>query len=295
VKRELPPLGLLLTFDAAARAGSFKEAARELCLTPSAVSQQIRALEEHLSIELFERTARGVQLNAAGRDYAAAVAAALDMLGSATRRLPRPGERQRIRISVDPFFGANILIPLLPQLQRAHPELDVAVESSQTIVDLRAHACDAALRFGRGSWPGLEAEQVAKVASSPVAAPELLATAPLRAVEDLANHTLISVQNVPDYWALVAQAAGFTIGKRLVFSTYEETLHAARHGMGVAMALLPLMQPWLDRHGLVAPLPVRWESTHFYLVYRPEDRALRGLRVLYESLREAFSAHGTCP
>jgi DNA-binding transcriptional LysR family regulator len=109
-------------------------------------------------------------------------------------------------------------------------------------------------------------------------------------VQDLAHHTLISVQDVPDYWAMVARGHGFEISKRLVFSTFEETLHAARHGMGVTMALLPLMQPWLDSHGLVAPLPVRWEGPHFYLVYRPEDRELRGIRVLYECLRQAFGA-----
>jgi LysR family glycine cleavage system transcriptional activator len=141
VHRDLPPLSLLLTFDAAARAGSFKEAARQLCVTPSAVSQQIRALEKHLSVELFERTPRTVQLNDMGCEYAKVVAAALELLGSGTRRLRRPGERRCVRISADPFFASDIVIPLLPSMQRDHPELEVCVESNQTIVDLRAQSC----------------------------------------------------------------------------------------------------------------------------------------------------------
>lgn len=290
MKRELPQLSLLATFEVAARTGSFKDAARQLHLTPSAVSQQIRSLEQQLGVELFERSSRGVQLNDRGRQYASVVAAALDMLSDATRRLARKKERHRLRLSADPFFAANIVIPMLAALQRDEPELELTVESNQAVVDLEAQACDAALRFGTGAWPGLESEQLATAASSPVAAPELLARVPLQRVEDLAHHTLLTVQNVPNYWAKVARRYEFPVGRRLFFSTYEETLHAARHGLGVTMALLPLMQPWLERNGLVAPLTARWSSSQFYLVYRPEDRELRSLRKLSESLKQAFAA-----
>ena len=287
--QDLPPLPPLLAFDAAARTGSFKLAAQALCLTPSAVSQQIKALEDAIGAALFERSPGAVKLSAAGREYAQVVAVALDTLRRGTLRLREKPHRTPLRLTVDPFVAQELLIPSLAQFARSHPQFEIILESESAVVDLRNAQLDAGLRCGVGPWPGLHHEIVATMEVTPVAAPALLARRPIRRPSDLSEHTLIQVQGTNDYWGETARILDFEVGERLTFNTFQETVQAAVHGMGVAFGIFPILDRMLLDHRLVAPLSVCWDQFPFQLVCRPEDVAMPGIVALRELLQQVFS------
>ncbi|MEY4511393.1 MAG: hypothetical protein RLZZ450_3515 [Pseudomonadota bacterium] len=271
--RDVPPIQLLIAFEAAARLGSFKAAAVELHLTPSAVSQQLRALEEHLSQSLFHRLPRAVELTEAGRFYFDVAREVLGLFRKGTARLHERYGRRTLRVSTDPAVAYEVLIPALADFQVLHPDIDLRIEASSALIDPRVDLIDAAVRFGRGQpWPGLASEQVAAMTSTLVASPLLLKKTPIKQLRDLTDHTLLDISGAPDHWGVIAAQAGFRIGRRQSFDSYLATLQAAAHGMGVAVGLFPLSSAWVHDGRLATPLPLRVPGVGYYLVCRPEDR-----------------------
>jgi LysR family glycine cleavage system transcriptional activator len=289
-ERRLPPLQLLIAFEAAGRLGSFKAAAAELHLTPSAISQQLRALEGHLQLALFERRARAVTLSEAGTFYFGIAREVLDVFRRGTMRMYERYGLRTLRVSTDPSVAYEVLIPGLSDFQASHPDIDLRVEASSALVDPRHGAIDAAIRFGRGQpWPGLCADELAPMVATLVAAPALLKRLPIREPRDLAEHTLLDIAGAPDHWGVVAAQSGFRIGRRKSFDSYLATLQAAAHAMGVAAGLFPLSTSWVRDGRLAVPLPLRVPGVAYYLVYRPEDRERPELLSLRSWLSARFA------
>lgn len=165
------PLAALRSFEAAARLGSFTAAAAQLGLKPSAVSHQVRGLEQRFGQPLFTRGRRGVTLTAAGHDYALAVTDAFDALRTATRHLT--ADPTLIRLSAMPGFARQWLLPALPAFRRLHPKLTLRVDVTHAQVDIARAAADLGIRYGGGRWPALHATLLLRVAAGPVAAPSL--------------------------------------------------------------------------------------------------------------------------
>jgi LysR family glycine cleavage system transcriptional activator len=286
----LPPIQLLAAFEAAGRSGSFKQAARELHVTPSAISQQLRALEDALGFALFERQARAVTLTEAGGLYLEVARETLDVFRRGSVRVLERYRRHVLRLNADPSVAHEILIPALSSFERAHRDIDLRLETSNALIDLRVDAADAALRYGRGPWPGVVSLPVAEMVSTPVASPGLLEQKPLRSVSDLSQHTLLRVQGTPDYWRQFATQAGFGIRRQRGFDSYQATLQAAAHGIGIALGLFPVSTAWVRDRRLIAPLPLRLNAAGYQLVCRPGDERRTDLVKLLAWLGRCFAA-----
>src|SRR5712664_3773698 len=188
----LPSLNGLRAFEAAARHLSFTQAASELNVTQTAISHQIRRLEEELGIRLFVRKNRALSLTPEAREYLPGIRAAFNDLRLATDRLLRKGDDNVLTISTLASLAAKWLLPRLSSFQEVHPDIDVRITTSTGLVDFGSGDVDAAIRYGRGHWPGLRAEWLMADEMFPVCSPALLAgKKPLRRPEDLADHVLL--------------------------------------------------------------------------------------------------------
>ena len=269
----LPSTTALQAFATAARTLSFKEAARELHVSPSALSRQVQALEEHLGVSLFVRRNPGIELTDAGRRYLEGVERALATLRDAERALA--AEAGPLRVSALESFSARWLVPRLPEFRAAHPGIEVEIEATLAYADLRRDPIDVALRFGKGPWEGLHAEPLLDLTFFPVCSPGLRdGDPPLRRPEDLAQHAWIHVTQVPHAWEVWCRGAGLPAmrgARDVTFDHVGIALSAAASGQGVALASRPLCATDVDEGRLCIPfdLPVASSET-YHLVCLPE-------------------------
>jgi DNA-binding transcriptional LysR family regulator len=165
-----PPSGLRL-FEAAARCGSFKLAAQELGLTPSACTHGIDSLEQLLDVKLFERDARGVVLTDAGRQYLPYITEALSRIATGTLRLPGRSCEDRLSISSAPLFASKLLLPRLQKFREMHPNVVVTVDASPQPVQFPSDQFDLAIGYSRDTWPKLSCDLLGRSRFVPVGAP----------------------------------------------------------------------------------------------------------------------------
>lgn len=170
----LPSLNGLRAFEAAARHLSFTNAATELNVTQTAISHQIKRLEEELGIRLFIRQNRALVLTPRGRDYLPGVRAAFNDLRLATDRLKRRDNDHVLTVSTLASLASKWLLPRISTFQAAHPDIDVHITTSTNMVDFKSGDVDAAIRYGRGQWPGLRADWLTADHLFPVCSPTLL-------------------------------------------------------------------------------------------------------------------------
>ena len=171
----LPPLNALRAFEAVARNMSVKHAAAELCVTPGAVSQMLRVLEDHFGVRLFRRLNRGMLLTDAGQGLLPPVRNAFRQISDAARRVTPVADSAVLTVSATPFFAAVWLVPRLAGFQALHPEIDLHVVTGTGLADFARGSIDVAVRHGGGRYPGLRSDHVLAVGIVPVAAPELVA------------------------------------------------------------------------------------------------------------------------
>lgn len=274
MKSELPATSALRAFSLSARFLSFKRAADDMNLSPSALSRQIQSLEEHLGVQLFRRLNPGIELTEEGRRYLVEVDAALARLEAAQNLF---AARSRVlRISALESFSETWLVPNLPDFERAHPDIEIAIEATLRYADFTRDPVDVAIRFGTGPWEGLHSEPILDLDYYPVCAPGLASgERGLREPADLARQTLIQVAQTPDAWRTWLRAAG--VGaleprRTVVYDHVAIALSAAASGQGVALSSVILSDRWLREGKLCRPfaLTVRSEQT-YHFVCRPED------------------------
>src|SRR6202163_1890899 len=237
----LPSLNGLRAFEAAAGHLIFTQAASELNVTQTAISHQIKRLEQELGIRLFVRQNRALALTPEAKDYLPGVRAAFNDLRLATDRVLRRDNDHVLTVSTLASLAAKWLLPRLSAFQEAHPDIDVRITTSTTLVDFRSGAVDAAIRYGRGNWPGLRADWLMADQLFPACSPFLPGGGKaLRCPEDLANFTLLhSSGGYDDDWRLWLTAAGLpaNISKQpgVTFDLIFMTAKAATGGIGVAI------------------------------------------------------------
>ena len=275
----LPSLNGLRAFEAAARHLSFTVAASELNVTQTAVSHQIRRLEEELGIRLFVRQNRALALTPEAKDYLPGIRAAFNDLRLATDRLLRRDDDNVLTVSTLASLAAKWLLPRLATFQESHPGIDVRITTSPGLVDFRNGDVDAAIRYGRGHWPGTRAEWLTADELFPVCSPALLeGDKPLRCPEDLAHHTLLhSSGGYDDDWRLWLTAAGLpsNISKQpgLTFDLILLTLQAAIDGSGVAMGRTSYVEADIAKGRLVVPFKVALPADAGFYLVSPEAKA----------------------
>ncbi len=301
----LPSLAALRVFEAAGRHLSFTNAAVELCVTTSAVSRQIRALEDELGRPLFTRQPRGLALTPDGAVYLTRVADALRRLDDASAALKTitpasAGGRRRLRLSVLASFAGNWLVPRLPAFERAHPDVDVAMEATTRYADFARDPVDLAIRFGTGPWEGLVSEPLFPLEFYPVCQPPRARNGPpLRTPSDLAHHTWLEEVHIPTAWPLwlaAAGVAGLEPVRRLTYDHAQLMLDAAMAGQGIALTSDVIAERALRERRLVRPFAVTATAPWTYhLVMRPdgrEDPAVRAFREWIVAEVAAWRAKG---
>jgi LysR family transcriptional regulator, glycine cleavage system transcriptional activator len=275
----LPSLNGLRAFEAAARHLSFTVAASELNVTQTAVSHQIRRLEEELGVRLFVRRNRALALTPEAKDYLPGVRAAFNDLRLATDRLLRRDDDHVLTVSTLASLAAKWLLPRLATFQESHPGIDVRITTLPGLVDFRNGDVDAAIRYGRGHWPGTRADWLTADELFPVCSPALLeGDKPLRCPEDLAHYTLLhSSGGYDDDWRLWLTAAGLpsNISKQpgLTFDLIFLTLQAAIDGSGVAMGRTSYVEADIAKGRLVVPFKVTLPADAGFYLVTPEAKA----------------------
>ncbi|HEX7792027.1 MAG TPA: transcriptional regulator GcvA [Afipia sp.] len=273
----LPSLNGLRAFEAAARHLSFTTAALELNVTQTAISHQIRRLEEELGIRLFVRQSRSLALTPQAAEYLPGIRAAFQDLRIATDRLLRNGNDRVLTVSTITSFAAKWLLPRLPAFQDKHPEIDVRITTSMDLVDFRRGDVDAAIRYGRGRWPSVKADWLMADQLFPVCSPALLeGKHGLKRPADIARFTLLHNSSNGDDWRLWLAAAGLPAelakSPGLTFDLAFMTLQAAIDGQGIAIGHTSFVQDDIVKGRLVAPFDVTLPAEAGYYFITPDDK-----------------------
>jgi LysR family glycine cleavage system transcriptional activator len=265
------PLHTLPAFRAVAQASNLRAAAEVLHLTHSAVSQQIKLLEEQLGFTLFDRRGRRIVLNAAGQALLASAESALAQLdaGVQAASLAALGTEQRLRVAVLPSFAQRWLLPRLGRWRALHPDITLELDASHRVVDLQREGFHAAVRSGRGEWPGLKAEKFAESSWIAVAAPTTAHRLLGRGAAALLDEPLLGEVALWEQWFA---AAGVPARVRPVadFNDAGLMLQAAEHNLGLALARELFVADALAEGRLVqlSPVAIRAEGAlAYYFVY----------------------------
>lgn len=274
MKRSLPPLSALRAFEATARLGSAARAAQELSVTPTAISHQLRTLEDALAVRLFVRRPRQLLLTAEGAALRDTLVEAFDAIAQAVGRL-RKRARRRIVLSTTPAVTARWLVPHIAAWQAAHDDLDLHIAITHTPVMLDGVDADMAIRYGAGQWPGLVAEKLFDNLFAPLCSPRLK----LRKAGDLVGQTLLHFAPPGEAgrpmswhaWQASAQVPGLDVDAGPVFTDETHVIAAAREGHGIALMSLPLVADDLRAGVLVQPFGPALPGQPFHLVF-PEAR-----------------------
>ena len=284
-RRKLPPLSALRAFEAAARHESAKQAAEELSVTATAISHQIRALEESLGLALFVRKPRQLELTMAGRELQQVLESAFDSIGAAVERLSAAPRRHAVTLITTPAVAVRWLLSWVCLLRDSHPDIDLRIHASHEPVALDGVTADIAIRYGDGRWPGLVAEKLFDNTIVPACSPLL----ELHDVADLPRHSLIHFRNQAAisspmdwaFWQKQAQVEGLDVGAGLVFSDETHAVSAAVGAQGVALMSRQLIEDELKAGRLVQPFGPELEGKPFFLVYpesRRNDPSIQALR-----------------
>jgi LysR family transcriptional regulator, glycine cleavage system transcriptional activator len=283
MKRKLPPLKAMQSFEATARHLSFTAAAEELNVTPAAVGHQVRALEDYFGQKLLNRSTRQVEMTEEARWVLPVITQALDLLADAGTRLMATKSTPLINISVNPGFASRWLVQHMDGFHQQSPEWDVRLSTTNELVDLKKHDYDMCIRYGDGVYPGLTVHRLGEEEVSPVCAPQLLeGDRAIREPNDLRWHTLIhedwviSNEKVWPSWRMWLQAAEAgqvdpNPGPHLPQASL--AVQAAIAGQGVALSSTAMIADDLKSGKLVRPFGEYYKTrvdSGYFLVYLEE-------------------------
>lgn len=286
----LPPLNALRAFEATARHCSVHKAAKELHVTPAAISHQIKALEEHLGFELFKREPRRLRLLPAAEACLPKLTAAFAQMAEAVSIAQQLAHAGRVTVSAPPAIAAKWLIPRLGRFRDLHPDIDLRIVARQSMRDLGGDGetagnpledADIAIRFGAGDYPDHIAHKLFDTYTLPMCSPKLLrGEHPLRTPDDLRHHTLLHYESDnalmdigrPNWasWLKAAGVRGINTRRGPTFNHVTLALHAAEDGLGVVLGTPITATSELTDGRLVAPFPLALPvGVAYYLLYAP--------------------------
>lgn len=311
-RKRLPPLKALKAFESAARHGSFVRAAQELFVTQTAISHQIKLLEEHLGCLLFERLPNGLTLTPQGQAIYPAISAGFESFETAMTLLPRqpPPVAHPLVVSALPSFSQEWLLPRLVDFRARWPEVDVLIQTDYRMADLSTDNVDVAIRFGRGGFgPDLRADLLSAETVTPVCSPALLERPPggyeRRELADFMRlHSSVRMVHEPWMsWDLWLEEAGHEMGDATAGPRFSDPLlilRAAIAGRGLVLGRSMLVRDHMQSHRLVAPFPdwVKPILSSYYVVSTKEKASIERVAVFREWLLETAqreAAEGLAP
>jgi LysR family glycine cleavage system transcriptional activator len=267
---DMPPLSMLRAFEAAARGGGFSAAGRELNVTHAAVAQQVRGLERRLGVALMRREGRGLSLTPEGRKLAEGLGAGFETMRGALAALAAEAADRPVRATLTPSFASNWLMPRLGRFRARHPEVELLLNPSSEVVDLRRGDYDVGVRFGKGVWPGLETEKLASTSIALVATPALLAQYRVETPRDLLSAPWVQELDQDEWRVWLAQYGVPVEGKRNTLHLPAHLAHEAiRDGQGVGMIAHLFVEDDLRAGRLVSLFPREDDDGVGYHIVRP--------------------------
>lgn len=288
--RRLPPLLSLRAFEAAAAHLSFQRAALELSVTPSAISHQVRALEDTLGRPLFRRLTRQLALTPAGQRLFDDLCAGFDALEAGIDRLRPASPSQAVTFTTNTAFAARWVLPRMAAFRKACPGIELRLHASDTLVDLARGEADIAVRSGSGNWPGVVSRELMPERYAPLCSPML----GLKRVADLSRHQLIHCSwqpgaAAPALWprwfkqvGIAAPRGRSTQAAGLSFSDETHAILAALAGHGVALLSLTLAAEELRSGALVQPFGPALDTGSYFLAVAAGHEGDAAVRAVWE-------------
>lgn len=290
------PLTALRTFEVAARRLSFKEAADELCVSATTVSNQIRQLEADWQCKLFIRKTRAVVLTDEGRSLSQVVTRAFDDIRAEVEVHMNQG-RKTVTLAVGPIFGSRWLVPRLERFRKTHPGIDLVLNDSPRITDASMLTSHLAVDWGTGDWSGLGSRKLLDITYAPVVRADLIeACGGLTTPADLARFPLIHQRDKSEWaaWFKLARVADFDPVAETIITDSNLVLQAALDGQGVSLGVLPFVSADVEAGRLVKPFDIELAPERsFHLLSRPSSQRTREISVVQEwLLAEAAESSG---
>ena len=268
------PLTALRTFEVAARRLSFKDAADELCVSATTVSNQIRELERDWRCKLFIRKTRAVVLTDEGRSLSRVLTKAFDDI-RAEVEVYGQSTRKTVTLAVGPIFGTRWLVPRLAQFRSDLPNVELILHDSPRITDAVMMGTHLAVDWGEGSWSGLQNYHLMDITYAPVLSKALMAErGGLKSPKNLARYTIIHQRDRSEWaaWLALAGCAGLTLKEEITITDTNTVMHAALEGQGVSLGIFPFVDQELKAGKLVKPFDIELKPTRsFYLLAKPSS------------------------
>src|SRR6516165_3593089 len=277
LRRSLPPLNALRSFEAAARHQSFTRAADELCVTQGAVSHQVKALEAELGLKLFNRGLRGLAITEPGRNYLAAVQDAFDRIALGTDRLLQRQQAGIVTVSTSPDFAAKWLVSRLGRFSEAHPEIELKISATMHHADFAREDVDLAIRHGAGDWVGLDAVNLCSEELFPVCSPGFLRDRRcLRVPEDVLQFPLLHLDDRRTWsrWLEAAGASGEGLLHGPILNHASMLIDAAINGQGITLARTALVAADLINGRLIRPFQIALSLKNTYWIVCPRATSM---------------------
>jgi len=287
----MPPIQYLTAFVIAARHNSFKVAAEELNVSPSAISQQIKALENHLGLQLFSRKKRVLQLTKAGVSFYQITSRTLNTYETGYAHFADQYFSSTLKVSMIPYIANEVVIPQLHHFQERYPDLSLVVETSMHLENLESTELDAAIRFGVPPWGDHEVELITPAQSALVATKDYFDKHPTKTKSDWQHQTLIHIRSDVNDWQRFMNGIGFQFKpkKELFFDSYAAGIRAAEEGLGIAIGVFPITNTKITR-GRLIPISNQYSPIEeaFYLVTKHNNNKQDSYRILLRWLKNIF-------
>ncbi len=274
--RKLPPFSSMRAFEAAARLGSFKHAAAELSVSPTAISHQIRQLERRCGKTLFHRQTRKVALTQEGEDFSNSLGSAFDLLANAYETLRTDTHRAQVTLGGGPLIVSRWLLKLLPDFWSDHPDIDLWLHHSPLQVWQQIDRYDLAIAWGDGKWSNVESLALLNVEVTPVISPTLGEKIQLKSPADLLKLPLLHHRTTKD-WQQWFKTVGVQTDEKLPGTVFEDAnilLQAAIAHRGTALGFSPLINEDLETGKLVCPFKSSIKPEQAYYLIRQKNTEL---------------------
>lgn len=284
----------LRTFCAAARLESFSGAAEELFITPSAVSQQVKSLEEELGQRLFDRNSRDLKLTGIGQALYQEVSPLIGQLDSIVGTYRKSAARETVRMSVQPFFASEFFLPRLSAFTAAHPDIDIQVAASDESAESHPADADLSIRLFRSPPPGVESQLLFPLRLVPAGSKALAKSLRVKDGRIVSDFPLIIHETYPKAWKQWSQSAGITLpndGKVTRLDTMIAVVRAVEQGIGAALVPVPLADQWFRQETIVRLFDEELVAeVSYYLVWHSEPAAGESVSRLQDWILENLVA-----
>jgi LysR family glycine cleavage system transcriptional activator len=265
----------LRTFCVAARYESFKAAADELFITASAVSQQIKNLEEELGLKLFERGTRELKLTEVGNALFEQLSPLVDQLDTIVADFRNAGHRKSVRVSVQPFFASEFFVPRLSEFTETHPEIDIQVGTSDEASEKLPADADLSIRLFRSPPPGTQSDLLFPLRMAPAGSPSFKKSLTIQKKKIVSSFPVIVHETRPKAWTEWSQSSGIALPEDFKVTRLDSMIavvRAAEQGIGAALVPVPIADLWFKQGSIVRLFPQELVADQSYFLVSRDDR-----------------------